>query len=437
MIDFVTTDPLRVGLAAGAGVLWMLMSGVMLTRGRTRASAVAVDALILSASQTGQAEELARHTQKALSTGGLTTRLMSLGKATAEDLQQAKLVLVVASTTGVGDAPDEGAAFERAIMSARPDLSAQSFAVLALGDRSYEDFCAFGHRVHDWFTACGATAKKPITEVDDLDAQALKQWDSYLKEWGGAAMQADNPFAAATLIARERLNPNSEAAGLYAIDFAIPEGATWVAGDLAEILTPSGHRRDYSIASLPEEGRVRLFVREVIKADGSRGEGSGLLTTLPLGENVPLRLKTHKGFHAPTGDGPVLLIAAGSGVAGLRPHLLELAGRGRACWLIYGERHPLHDGRLSEEMRGWQQGGRIRKLDLAFSRPDDGVKTYVQDVVAQQAAAIRDWLGAGGSVLVCGGLDMGRGVDAALKAALGADWLDGALSDGRYRRDLY
>lgn len=437
MIELVNTDPLRIGLAAGAGILWMLMSGVMLTRGRAKSAAVAVDALILSASQTGQAEELARHTHKALGAGGLMTRLLTMDKVSAEDLQQAKLVLVVASTTGVGDAPDDGRVFEGGLMKARPDLSAQSFAVLALGDRSYDDFCAFGHRLHDWFTARGATAKKPVTEVDDLDPAALKHWEDYLKEWGGASVQEDNPFSPATLTTRERLNPDSDAAGLYRIDFAIPEGAAWVAGDLAEILTPSGHRRDYSIASLPEEGAVRLFVREVIKDDGSRGEGSGLLAALPEGDAVPLRLKSHKNFHTPEGDGPVLLIAAGSGLAGLRPHLLDLAARGRPTWLIYGERHPLKDGRLADQMRGWLEGGRIRKLDLAFSRPTDATKTYVQDVVTQKAGDVRDWLGSGGSVLVCGGLDMGRGVETALKDALGADWLDTALGEGRYRRDLY
>ena len=199
MIELVNTDPLRIGLAAGAGVLWMLMSGVMLTRGRAKSAAVAVDALILSASQTGQAEELARHTHKALGAGGLMTRLLSVDKVSAEDLQQAKLVLVVASTTGVGDAPDDGRVFEGGLMKAKPDLSAQGFAVLALGDRSYDDFCAFGHRLHDWFTARGATAKKPVTEVNDLDPAALKHWEDYLKEWGGASVQEDNPFSSAAL----------------------------------------------------------------------------------------------------------------------------------------------------------------------------------------------------------------------------------------------
>lgn len=437
MIEMVNTDPLRLGLAAGAGLLWLVMSAVILGRGRGRAATEGVDVLVLSASQTGQAEEQARQTQKALIAGGATTRLLALGKATTDDLRQARLVLIVASTTGDGDAPDEGRAFETGLMKTRPDLTGVRFAVLALGDRAYPDFCAFGRRVHDWLMTCGATAKKPLTEVDDLNPAALTQWESYLSEWGAAAIEAVDPFEPVPLVAREHLNPGSEASGLYQVEFAVPPGAGWQAGDLAEILTPTGHRRDYSIASLPEEGRVRLYVREVIKADGTHGEGSGLLTGAEMGSTVPLRLKAHKGFHRPVGNGPVLLVAAGSGLAGLRPHLIELASRGRPCWLIYGDRHPVHDGRLASEMQRWAEHGRLSRLDLVFSRPDDGRKAYVQDILAQKADVVRDWLGGTGSVLICGGLDMGRGVEAALRAAMGEDWLAKAMDEGRYRRDLY
>lgn len=440
MFEIMTDDPLRIGLALGSVGLWLLICIGLWWGSRTpkQAAAMATDVLILSASQTGQAEDLARHTHKALSAGGAQARLMSLGKATADDLLNARLILCVVSTTGVGDAPDEGRAFEAALWTQRPDLSAQSFAVLALGDRSYEDFCAFGHRVFDWFKTCGATAKKPCLEVNDLDPKALKQWENWLSEWGGAAVSEDMGFAPWRLKDRLWLNPESAAAGLFHLTFEVPAGAVWQAGDLAEILTPSGHRRGYSIATLPEEGGLGLYVRELIKDDGSFGEGSHLLTReLGLGGDVPLRVKSHKGFHTPDGSGPVLLIGAGSGLAGLRPHLLTLAGYGRSSWLIYGERHPQKDGKLTDQMRQWQMQGRLGRLDLAFSRLDDGAGRYVQDVVMAEADALRDYLRDGGAVMVCGGLDMGRAVDAALTQIMGADWLEAARNDGRYRRDLY
>src|SRR5690606_37850832 len=114
-------------------------------------------------------------------------------------------------------------------------------------------------------------------------------WDDYLREWGGEAVTEADGFEPWTLKARTCLNPDSSAAGLYQIDFTA-DSLDWQAGDLAEIRTPDGHRRDYSIASLPEEGTLRLYVREVIKDDGMRGVGSGLLTIgVAEGDRIDMR----------------------------------------------------------------------------------------------------------------------------------------------------
>lgn len=431
-----TDEPLKLAAAGAAAALWVVLSAVKLMGGREkRHGAQDCDVLVLSASQTGQAEELARHSEKALAAGGQTARWLSLERARLEDLQAAKRLLVVASTTGVGDAPDDGRGFEARLMRTRPDLSRQDFAVLALGERKYADFCAFGHRVQAWLEACGAKALQPCLEVDDLDAAALGRWEAALRQWGGRSVAEDDGFAEWVLKDRRRLNPLSDAPGLYEVDFALPEGVAWQAGDLAEIRTPSGHRRDYSIASLPEEGLLRLYVRQVVKADGALGEGSGLLTQGSGG--VPLRLKTHRNFHAPEGEGPVLLVAAGSGLAGLRPHLIALHRAGRACWLVYGERHPETDGALREDMRQWQADGRIKRLDLCFSRdPVQAGGPYVQHLLAHKGDGVRMWL-ENGAVMVCGGLEMGRAVEAVLRELMGSEWIEAALSEGRYRRDLY
>lgn len=438
MIELMSDDPVKLAFAGGATAVWALMSAVTLWGGREKQQAAeACDVLVISASQTGQAEELARHSEKALSAGGQVVRYLAADKVSADDLQTAKRILMVVSTTGVGDAPDDGRSFESRLLGTKPDLSRQSFAVLALGERKYTDFCAFGHRVYDWLKACGATALKPCLEVDDLDPTALRLWANYLKEWGGEAVAEDDGFSPWTLQSRTRLNPQSSAAGLYQIDLA-PESLDWQAGDLAEIRTADGHRRDYSIASLPEEATLRLYVREVLKTDGTRGIGSGLLTFRTVeGDTVPLRLKAHKNFHTPAGKGPVLLIAAGSGLAGLRPHLVDLQRKGRSCWLVYGERYPQADGALAQEMRDWQAQGRLSRLDLAFSRPEDHQGEYVQDVLRRRADEVRGFLKDGTAVMVCGGLDMGRAVEETLKDIVGPDWLETALADGRYRRDLY
>ncbi|EGF91644.1 flavodoxin family protein [Asticcacaulis biprosthecium C19] len=383
------------------------------------------DYLVLFASQTGQAEEIARHSHAQLVAGGRDAVVVSLRDAGADRLSAAKVILVVASTTGDGDAPDEGVGFERGLLCKTLDLANRRFAVLALGDRKYDRFCAFGRRIFDWLEANKAHALVPCIEVDDLDAVALKQWDDLLHGLGAGDAADEAVFAPWRLASRGRLNPQGEQP-LYRLRLTADVLPNWQAGDLAEILTADGHRRDYSLASLPDEGHVELYVRSV-----EGGPGSTLLTqTLTVGDTVPLRIKAHRNFHAPEGDGPVLMVAAGSGLAGLRAHIRQTKTPG---WLVYGERHPVRDGALCTEAKSLP----LKRLDLAYSQPDDGDGQYVQDLLAAHGAEVRDWLGGNGALLVCGGLAMGQGVDAALRAILGDAWIEAALAAGRYRRDLY
>jgi sulfite reductase (NADPH) flavoprotein alpha-component len=432
MIDL-THDPARL-VWSGASLLAFVWLSWERLKPPPRRQAEVCAIRILYASQTGQAEDIARRAHARLIAGGVDARIASLADIDATALQGARTLLIVASTTGEGDAPDEGCAFEK-LLAARPDLSRQSYAVLALGDRAYPAFCAFGLRLHDALEACGATALSPCLTADDLDAATLSHWEALIDSLGGGAAPSDAHAPLWTLTERTRLNPDSPHP-LYRLRLTPHIACYWQAGDLVELETSDGHRRDYSVASLPDEGHIELYVREVTGPDGLPGKGSGLLLhDTPEAGKLRLRLKSHKNFHAPAGDGPLLLIGAGSGLAGLRAHIL--AAPDRSIWLVYGERHPHRDVALPDEARNWLAQGKLSRLSLAFSLSDDGEKTYVQDILAAEGARVYDHLIHDGAVLVCGGLAMGRAVDKALRALMGDAWTDAALLSGRYRRDLY
>jgi sulfite reductase (NADPH) flavoprotein alpha-component len=434
-LDSLTDDPARWASAGAWAAGFAAVSLWAALKGR-RKSEVASEYIVLYASQTGQAEEIARDSAASLQAGGRDAQAVSTATATVAQLQAAKHILCVISTTGEGDAPDEALRFEKTLMRETPDLTGRTVAVLALGDRKYDQYCVFGHRIFNWLVSCGAEAVAPAIEVDDLDAAALKKWQDLLAGLGGQETVHAGAGLPWRLEARTRLNPQGTHP-LYHLSFT-GQTTGWQAGDLVEITTPHGHRRDYSIASLPEEGRLDLYVREVRKENGEPGDGSGLLIKgIQVGDSLPLRIKSHKGFHMPEGNGPLLLIGAGSGLAGLRAHILQAQARARKVWLIYGERHPERDAALSKTMQAWRDEARLARLNLAFSRPDAGDGQYVQAVVAAQAANIPAWLGETGAVLCCGGRDMGLAVEQALTGVLGQAWVDDAKISGRYRRDLY
>ncbi len=433
----ITHDTGRLIWAAGTAATFGLvcLTALWPRKGPTTAA----EYLVLYASQSGQAEDLARQAHTQLVAGGLNAALLSLGTVTVEQLRSAQHILCIASTTGEGDAPDDARPFERRIMATRPDLTGQAVAVLALGDRKYEQFAAFGRRLFDWFSLCGATSLLPCLTADDLDPEALRAWNTVLHGLGAASPAPTSElYQPWHMQSREHLNPQGSAP-LYRVRLISKSDPQpqWQAGDLAEILTPDGHRRDYSIASLCHEGHIELYVREVRRPDGTPGSGSGLLIhDLPIDGGIDLRLKSHNRFHTPDGDGPVLLIGAGSGLAGLRGHILNIKGQ-RPTWLIYGERHPTHDAALIKGLTTWRADGLLNAFDLAFSQPDSGMGRYVQDVLTARADDIRTWLAADGAIMVCGGLAMGQAVESRLRHILGEDWIENAIADGRFRRDLY
>ncbi|KAF1684265.1 sulfite reductase subunit alpha, partial [Pseudoxanthomonas broegbernensis] len=94
----------------------------------------------------------------------------------------------------------------------------------------------------------------------------------------------------------------------------------------------------------------------------------------------------------------------------------------------------LHFGK---ELETWRARGELARLDLAFSR-DAPTGRYVQHLVADTAATMREWIAQGAAIYVCGSLQgMAPGVDAALVEALGAQAVEQLRIEGRYRRDVY
>ena len=453
-----TADPVRWLWAAAAVALWLLVIAVVAwTRARARrttaarASALApiegADALLVAfASQTGQAEELAWMTASSLSEAGVPARVALLGDIEPDELRAAGRVLIVASTTGEGDGPDAMSWFARKHMTTPADLAGLSYGLLALGDRTYADFCGFGRALDLWLRRSGAAPLFDRVEVDDGDAGAIRHWQHQLGVVTGHAVQADwtpPAFDRWRLVERTHLNPGSPGGEAWLLAFEpVDHSPDWVAGDIAEIGLPgepSSGSREYSVASLPADGRVEFIVRLMIRPDGSPGLASGWLTRdLAVGDPVEMRIRTNRSFHGPAPETPLILIGNGTGLAGLRAHWRARAGAAHGgTWLMFGERTSVHDAFLDDELRAARAAGVLTRLDRVFSR-DAGDGRYVQALVGLHAAELLDWIDRGATILVCGSLEgMSQGVHAALEDVLGADRLMTLTEAGRYRRDVY
>jgi sulfite reductase (NADPH) flavoprotein alpha-component len=132
---------------------------------------------VLYASESGNAEALAMRTKKLAQKHGLDAKIVDFADADFAVLSKAKNIIVFASTWGEGDPPSRAVDFYTSLMSdAAPRIEGVRFAVLALGDTAYAQFCATGKAIDQRLEALGGT--RAFDRVDlDLDyAKQAAEW---------------------------------------------------------------------------------------------------------------------------------------------------------------------------------------------------------------------------------------------------------------------
>ena len=136
---------------------------------------------LLWASQTGNAENLAQIYAQQLSANGWAVNVQPMNDYSVEKLVQDKFAVFITSTFGDGDAPDNGGDFWHQL-NTDADLSQLQFALLALGDSNYGQFCGHGKKLFARLKILGA--KSLVDRVDcDVDfEEPAKYWFSQLTE---------------------------------------------------------------------------------------------------------------------------------------------------------------------------------------------------------------------------------------------------------------
>ncbi|MCC5880601.1 MAG: flavodoxin domain-containing protein [Idiomarina sp.] len=411
--------------------------------------------LIAYASQSGQARELATEYARQLVAppGNPASRidLRCLSQLAPEDLAQYQQVFLHASTYGQGQAPDTAKAFCRALSAVADNhfkTGSMQFAVLALGDRAYPDFCAFGHWLHQQLLRLAGEPLADCIEVDRLDSGALRHWQGILEASFDCQLALAPKSFRYRLTDRRLLNPGSQNARLFWLQLeAVNDSGTTQhpqPGDLIDIHLTNGERRSYSLANAPAQygpAQIELIVRQHYRDDRTPGYASHYLSErVDAGSQIKVSLRRGFDWSLIPAHCPLLLIGAGSGLAGVRAGLQARQQQPLSTnWLIFGERDPVYDRPCEAELMHYLELGVLSRCDRVWSQAAQKAPLrYVQDVLRSEATQLTAYLLQGGYIYVCGSADgLGAGVHDALLELLGESVVSTLQAQGRYVRDIY
>ncbi|PLR91264.1 assimilatory sulfite reductase (NADPH) flavoprotein subunit [Bacillus halotolerans] len=189
------------------------------------APAISKEVTVLYGSQTGNAQGLAENAGKQLEERGFQVTVSSMSDFKPNQLKKINNLLIVVSTHGEGEPPDNALSFHEFLHGRRaPKLDDLRFSVLALGDSSYEFFCQTGKEFDQRLEELGGKRISPRVDCDlDYDEPAAEWLESVCEglseaeggsaapapaaapQTGESAYSRTNPFRAEVL---ENLNLN-------------------------------------------------------------------------------------------------------------------------------------------------------------------------------------------------------------------------------------
>jgi len=294
---------------------------------------------VLYASQTGNAMKVAKQVAEAAPARGLRAAVVSAADYKTGNLRSERNLILVSSTQGEGDPPDPAVEFHRFLFGKRaPTLDGLRFAVLALGDYSYANFCKAGEDFDRRLEELGG--KRVLARVDcDVEYEpAAEAWreqvlDAFQKLVGGSDTSAvrqavapttdksaviwdkASPFAASIL---ERLSLNGRGSEKRTVHLELSltgSGITYEPGDalgvvprnspgyVGELMSAAGLRGDASVVidgkerslveALGEVFEITTITRPFVKAYAAQGGWTELGGLLDKGREADFQAYTH------------------------------------------------------------------------------------------------------------------------------------------------
>lgn len=134
---------------------------------------------ILFGSQTGNAAGLAEKTGKLAEKYGLTAKVADMDGFDAGAMASSKRLLIITSTWGEGEHPDNAESLWNTVNSGNPSMGGVSYSVCAIGDTSYDEFCKAGK---DWDEKLEALSASRVHDIVLCDVDFDTPWQVWVTD---------------------------------------------------------------------------------------------------------------------------------------------------------------------------------------------------------------------------------------------------------------
>ena len=179
-----TTDFTPTQLAWVSGYFWGVLNQHSGAATAVPAQAAEMPGItLISASQTGNARRVAEALRDDLIAAQLNVKLVNAGDYKFKQIASEKLLVIVTSTQGEGESPEEAVALHKFLFSKKaPKLEGTAFAVFGLGDPSYEFFCQSGKDFDSRLAELGAERLLDRVDADVEYQPAAAEWRARVVE---------------------------------------------------------------------------------------------------------------------------------------------------------------------------------------------------------------------------------------------------------------
>lgn len=316
-------------------------------------------------------------------------------------------LIVMTATYGNGEAPANAKNFKKLLE--KQQQQSFGYSVVGFGSSSYPNFCAFAFTAENCLKAIeNACETHSLTTINNQSTEAFKTW---MLSWSKQQKLAvriptgilkPRKIKQRNFVCTKKITAENGLENTFLLELETEKKIKFKSGDLLSIIdTEDKRERLYSIGKTEKRALVIAVKRH------EKGVISNKLNKLKSTDKLTAGIVKNRSFHLPKRSKQVIMIATGTGIG---PFLgMMSSNQKKDLHLYWGGRTKATFEPYSKNILQAQDENNLSTLKLAFSR-EETEKTYVQDLLMQDAEFIAEALKNKAVFMICGSIVMQEAV---------------------------